>query len=135
MTVELWYLLLSGVLLSCLWIPFIVGQVMHGGVLQADDYVQLRDTSKYPAWVRRANRAHVNMVEQFGGFAAVVLVGNAAGISTSLTVLAATVFFWARILHVVVFLTGTSIIMIRTLLFTVSWAAIVVFAGAIYAAS
>ena len=90
MTPELWYLFLSAVLLSCLWIPFIAGMVKYEGLLTPDDYINLRDTSKFPSWVRRANRAHVNMVEQFGAFAGLVLVAHIAGVSTEATALSRT---------------------------------------------
>ncbi len=66
MTTELAYLFLSALLLSLAWIPHIVGQVMTSGLPTPDDYTNLREQSAFPAWVRRANRAHVNLVEQFG---------------------------------------------------------------------
>jgi uncharacterized MAPEG superfamily protein len=128
MTTELWYLFLTSVLLAVLWIPFIVGQVMTNGMLTADDYRHLRDPDEFPDWVRRANRAHINLVEQFGPFAALVIVAHLAGISNGTTALAAAVFFWARIAHAVVFLSGTGILMARTLIFTISFLSLMVFA-------
>ena len=132
MTPELWYLFLSAALLSCLWIPFIAGMVKYEGLLTPDDYINLRDTSKFPSWVRRANRAHVNMVEQFGAFAGLVLVAHIAGVSTEATALAAAVFFWARIVHAVVMISGFSKLMARTLTFTVAWLALLVIAWEIF---
>ena len=127
MTTELWYLLLTSILLSMLWVPPIIGQVINGGFLTADDYKKLRDYADYPDWVRRANRAHVNLVEQFGAFAGVVLVAHLAGISDGLTAACAAIFFWARIVHAVVFIAGVTVVMARTVVFTVAWAALVVF--------
>ncbi len=93
MTTELWYLLLTSILLSVLWVTPIIGRVINGGFLTADDYKKLRDYADYPDWVRRANRAHLNLVEQFGAFAGVVLVAHLAGVSDGLTVACAAIFF------------------------------------------
>jgi len=132
MTVEIWYLFLTTVLLAVMWIPHIVGQVMQGGLLTSQDYHELRDTSQYPAWIRRANRAHVNLVEQFGVFLGLVVIANMLEISNATTALAATVFFWGRIAHAIVFLSGIGILMARTLVFTVCWLSLMVYAWQIY---
>ena len=128
MTTELWYLFLTSLLLALLWIPYIIGQVQVNGLLTPDDYKQLRDTEGLPDWVRRANRAHLNMVEQFGAFAGLVIVAHLAGISTSVTVIAAAVFFFARLVHAVIFIAGVSQFSARTIVFTVAWLALMVFA-------
>lgn len=134
MSTELLYLFLTTILLAVMWIPFVIGQVTQIGMLQADEYVSLRDTSGAPDWVRRANRAHVNLVEQFAPFAALVLIAHAAGVSTETTAIAATVFFWARIIHAVVMIAGLSAGRVRTVIFTVAFAALLVIAWEIAAA-
>src|SRR5881227_1605942 len=98
MTTELRYLLFTAMLTGALWIPVVIGYVRTRGPLTPRDY-KIAPTSPLPAWVNRANRAHVNAVESFAPFAAVVLVGHAAGISDGTTVAAAAVFFWARLAH------------------------------------
>lgn len=128
MTTELIYLYLTSVLLAVLWIPHIVGQARHFGVLEHEEYRTLRDTSDAPYWVHRANRAHLNLVEQFGAFAGLVLVAHLAGISNGVTAGAAAVFFWARLVHAVVMIGGFGIIRIRTLVFTIAWLALMVLA-------
>ena len=133
MTTELWYLFLTSILLAVLWVPFIAGQVMNQGILTPEDYQNLRDVDAMPAWLRRANRAHINLVEQFGAFAGLVVVAHLAGVSTAATALAAAIFFWARIAHAVVMLTGIGVIMLRTLIFVVAWLCLVVFAWEIVA--
>ena len=64
MPTELLYLFLTSILLAVMWIPPIVAQVRHFGNLQQEEYVTLRDTSDAPTWVKRASRAHLNLVEQ-----------------------------------------------------------------------
>ena len=135
MTPELWYLFYTTILLTVLWIPHIIGQVMTAGLLTSEDYKNLREQSQFPAWVRRANRAHINLVEQFGAFAALVVIAHLAGISNEMTVLASGVFFWARTVHAVVMLAGIGVIMLRTLVFTVSFLSWLVFAWQILSAA
>ncbi len=132
MTTELTYLFLTAILLNLAWIPHVIGQVQSKGPLTPDDYTNLREQSEFPAWVRRANRAHINLVEQFGAFAALVLIAHVLGVSTGATAAAAAVFFWARIAHLVVFLAGIRVLMLRTLIFTIAWAAIMVFAWSLW---
>ncbi len=127
MTTELTYLVLTALLTGTLWIPVVIGYAKSRGPLKPIDY-KTAPTSPLPDWVNRANRAHMNAVESFAPFAAVVLVGRAAGVSTAVTVWAATLFFWARLVHAVVHILGASMLMVRTLVFTVAWGAFVAFA-------
>ena len=133
MSTELLYLLLTSVLLALMWIPHIVGQVSWGGPLRPEEYKTLRDSSAAPDWVKRANRAHVNLVEQFGAFAGIVVVGHLAGVSTTVTVWCAALFFWLRIVHAIVMLAGVSVIRIRTLIYTVAFIVLLVYAWEIAA--
>ena len=134
MTPELWYLFLTTVLLGVMWIPHIAGQVMENGLWTREDYTALRNIDDYPNWVRRANRAHVNLVEQYGTFLGLVVLAHLLNISTTMTATAAAVYFWARIVHAVIFIGGVNILMARTVVFTVSFLALMVFAWEIYSA-
>jgi uncharacterized MAPEG superfamily protein len=124
---ELHYMVLTALLTGCLWIPVVIGFVRTRGPLQPKDY-KVAPSSPLPDWVNRANRAHVNAVESFAPFAAVVLAGQVAGISDSVTVTSAIVFFWARVAHAVAHVTGFSKLRARTILFTIAWGAFVTFA-------
>jgi uncharacterized MAPEG superfamily protein len=91
----------------------------------------LLDTVGYPAdpkplapWAARAKKAHSNGVENLVVFAAIVLMLNAVGISNETTVLACTVYFWARLLHFIVYTAG--IPWLRTLAYFVGWICTVV---------
>lgn len=127
MTTELFYLLLTALLTGALWIPVVIGYATARGPLKPEDY-RVAPTSPLPAWVNRANRAHMNAVESFAPFAAVVLVGKLAGISTAVTVAAAAVFFYARVAHALIHISGFSLFMARTIVFTVGWLALMTFA-------
>ncbi len=134
MSPELLYLFLTSILLAVMWVPHIIGQVVHGGPLQPDEYVSLRDSSALPHWVKRANRAHINLVEQFGAFAGLIVVAQFVNVSTALTASAAGAFFWLRVLHAIVMISGLKVVMSRTLIFTGAWIALLIIAWEIAAA-
>ena len=127
MTTELFYLLLTAILTGVLWVPVVIGYVMTRGPLKPSDY-KVAPTSPLPAWVNRANRAQVNAVENLATFAPVVLIAHAAGVSTAITAMSAGVYFYARLVHALVHITGFSRFKTRTVLFTVAWIAFLTFA-------
>ena len=57
-------------------------------------------------WAGRAQRAHHNMLENLVLFAALVLVVVFAGKNSSMTLLGAQIFFWARVAYAAVYLVG-----------------------------
>jgi len=64
------------------------------------------DTPPLPAWAWRADRAHRNMLENFPHFAVLVLTVNLLGLANGQTALGATIFFWARIAHAALYISG-----------------------------
>lgn len=132
MTVELAYLLATAVLAASLWIPFIVG-VNSIPDKDFSDFTRPPDHTAMPAWVHRAFRAHLNMIEQFVPFAAIVLVGHMLGVSTSITAIAAGAFFWLRVAHAVGMISGLAVFPIRPIIFTAGWVAILVYAWQVFA--
>lgn len=71
----------------------------------------------------RAQRAHRNMLENLGLFAALVLVAQATGRANDVTALGAAIFFWARVAYAIVYLVGLP--WVRTGVWGVSMAGIV----------
>jgi len=124
---ELLYLLLTAILTSLLWIPVVIGYVTARGTLKPENY-RVAPTSALPAWVNRANRAHLNAVENLAPFAAVVLIAYAVGLSTSATQACAAVYFYARLAHAVIHISGFGLLMARTVAFTVAWVAFMIYA-------
>ena len=98
MSQELMYLLLLAILHGVLWVPAVIGQVQARGLLKPEDYVTL-PTSPLRDWAVRANRAHLNSVENFSPFAAIVLAAYSLDYSTDFTQVLAAVFFWFRLAH------------------------------------
>jgi len=64
------------------------------------------DPPALPAWAWRADRAHRNMLENFPHFAALVVVVSIAGLSNAWSALGATIFFWSRVAHAVLYMSG-----------------------------
>lgn len=114
MTTDLTMLVLTALL--ALFVPLIYG----AGRIQAPDGSAWafgnRDTVlAVPPWVDRAVRAHANLTEGLAPFAILVLVAAVSGRADATTARGATLFFWARVAHVVIYVAGIQYL--RTLAF------------------
>ena len=76
------------------------------------------------AWADRAMKAHSNAVENLVLFAPAVLMAHQIGISTPATRMAAPVYFFARLVHYIVYATGIPVA--RTLAYAVGLGATLV---------
>ena len=121
MTPELKYLALTALLSAALWIPYIVCQVMTNGGLKPVNYVDPTPRPT-PVWGQRAHRAYLNAAEPFAPFAALILLLHVAGRENPSTAMWALVFFWARLVHAVVY--WFAIPFIRTIAFTIGFIAV-----------
>ncbi len=121
MSVELRYLAYTAFLTAALWIPYIVCQVQTNGALAPANYVDPKPRP-VPLWGQRANRAHLNAVETFAPFAALVLIAHVAGRENAMTAFWALAFFWLRLIYVIVYLAGWPFV--RTIVFTLGFVAI-----------
>lgn len=117
MSSGLLYLGLSAGLCLVFWVPYILARIQAWGLNAAVGY----PASPPPeaAWAVRARKAHLNHVENLAPFAALVLVAELTGTSGGLTALGAMLFFWARLVHYVVYAMGVP--WVRTLAFAVAW--------------
>ena len=120
MTIELTYLVLTAILAASLWIPYIVGVNVQSQV-DTTDFTRPPDLSALPAWVHRAHRAHLNLIEQMLPFAVIVLVAHTLSVSTTITVAATVAFFWLRVIHAAGMISGLARFPIRPIIFTASW--------------
>jgi len=59
-----------------------------------------------PGWAGRAERAHLNMLQNLVLFAILVLAAQVAGKLNPTTALGAQLFFWARVAYAVIYLAG-----------------------------
>lgn len=120
------YLALSGVLTVLLWTPYILARLFVWGLPTfLNNYPEGFPASQPepPLWAQRAQRAHLNMVETMPAFVAVVVAAAMLETGTAAAVAQwAAVFFYARVLHAIVYIAGVPYL--RTPVYLVSWAAI-----------
>ena len=121
---ELMYLVWVTILTAIIWVPYVLDRMTVWG---------LTDTVGYPEapkpqspWARRMKAAHANAVENLVVFASLVLVANAVGVSTGATLFAASLYFWARLVHVLAY--TFALPWVRTLAFAGGFVAQAIFA-------
>jgi len=131
------YLTLSGLLTLLLWTPYILARVFVWGLPAflknyTDDFP--RTAPEQPLWAERAQRVHLNMVETMPAFLATVIGATffASGSENTLSVIAlwSAIFFWARVGHAAVYITGLPFL--RTPVYLVSWLAILMIGGTVF---
>jgi len=132
MTADLFWLTLTALLSATLWLPYIVGVNMANVPMPADN--RPTDPARMPAWVHRAWRAHLNLLEQFLPFAVVVLVSHVTGVSNGVTAVAAASFFALRLAHAIWMIGGFPVLPVRPMVFTAGWVAILVIGWQVLAA-
>jgi len=127
MTSELMSLTAVTVLTAVLWMPYILNAIAVRGIIDAVGYPE--DPKPLSAWASKMKAAHANAIENLVIFAALVLIANAAGISSASTVMACEIYFWARLLHVASY--TFAIPWVRTLTFAAGFGCQVVLALAL----
>ena len=129
MTSELYWLTLTVGMTGLIWVPYILDRFATRGIM-ATFANPAPDLAPPSEWAFRMKAAHANAVENLVVFAPLVLTLHVLAISTAATALAAAVFFWARLAHLVVYTAGIPVV--RTVVFLIGWAAQVVLFLAIF---
>ncbi len=119
MKTELLYLTYVAALTGLLWVPYILDRVATWGLTAAVGYPD--NPPAQSPWARRLMKAHGNAVENLVVFAALVLAAHALGVSNAAVATAAMVYFWARVVHAVVY--TFALPWLRTLAFTAGFLA------------
>lgn len=117
MTVALQYLTLVALLTAVSWIPYILNTISVRGLANAVGYPE--NPEPLAPWAQRMKAAHYNSVENLVILAALVLIAHEIGVNTQTTAVACIVYFWARLVHLVVYTMG--IPWLRTLSFAVGF--------------
>ena len=102
MTTELYWLTLSILLTSVLWLPYILNRLAEQGFFKAL-WDPDGETKTNVAWADRLMSAHVNAVENLVLFAPLILMLHSLGMNTKLTATAAMLYFFSRLAHVIFF--------------------------------
>jgi uncharacterized MAPEG superfamily protein len=129
MTREIFWLTMSVVLTGLLWVPYLVDRVRIRGLTKAMDNPSNKDKPQ-STWAQRLYFAHTNAVDNLVLFAPLVLILDSRNISTTTTAVACAVYFWARLVHAIVYALGIPVL--RTVAFTVGWLACAVLVLAIF---
>jgi uncharacterized MAPEG superfamily protein len=120
MSRELMWLTLTVILTGVLWIPYIIDRAMVRGLMGSMANPSRKDKPQ-SAWAMRLYFAHTNAVENLMIFAPLVLILDSMGHSTESTAIACAVYFWARLVHAIVYTFGVTVL--RTLAFSVGFLA------------
>jgi uncharacterized MAPEG superfamily protein len=116
MTTDLQMLVWTALLSVSMPVVYLVGRASAPGGL-AWAFGNRDQPLEAAPWAGRAVRAHQNLVENLAPFAILVLVAHVTGLANATTALGATIFFWGRVLHAVVYAAG--ILYLRTAVFFV----------------
>jgi uncharacterized MAPEG superfamily protein len=129
MTREIFWLTMSVILTGVLWLPYMADRIRVRGLMGAMDNPKPKAKAQSD-WAQRLYFAHTNAVDNLVLFAPLVLILDSRNISTTTTAIACAVYFWARLVHAVVYAAGITVL--RSLAFTVAWLACVVLVLAIF---
>ncbi len=124
MKTELFWLMLTLLMTALFWVPIILDRLTVRGLWPAISDSQPESGEQHSLWAKRAMAAHRNAVENLVIFAPAVLAVLTMNISTLATQWAAAAYFFARLVHFVVYSLGTPVV--RTLAFAVGWLAQIV---------
>ncbi len=105
MNEELFWLCLTVVLTAVLWVPYIIHYIIEVGLIPALVNANAK-ANPDPGWARRLLNAHNNALENLAIFAPLVLALAVLKISTPVTVMAAMIYFFARLAHVILYTLG-----------------------------
>ncbi len=97
MSSELMSLTAVTVFTAVLWMPYILNLIIVRGVMDAVGYPD--NPEPLAPWAAKMKAAHANAVENLVVFAPLVLIADAAGVTSDATVLACQLYFWARVVH------------------------------------
>ena len=123
MTPELFWLTLTVILTGLLWVPYVLNRTAIRGIGGAMANPSRTD-KPHAEWATRLMFAHDNAIENLIVFAPLVLILAQIDYSTKWTVYACAVYFWSRVVHLIVYTLGLPVF--RTLAFLVGFFAQVV---------
>jgi uncharacterized MAPEG superfamily protein len=116
MSHELFWLVMTAAMTGLMWIPYILDRIMVRGVFGAMAN-PTADAKPQSPWAQRLMAAHINAVENLAVFAPLVLAAQDlnVNIATAGTTFACQLYFYSRLVHVVVYTLGIPVL--RTLAF------------------
>ena len=104
-TPELYWAICTALMTALFWVPHIVQRTVEMQLYEAFRDPRHETPTKAP-WAQRAIRAHTNAVENLVVFSILAVAVHITGTSTSVTAVAAAIYFGARVVHYGVYLAG-----------------------------
>jgi uncharacterized MAPEG superfamily protein len=120
-TKELYWLTLSVLMTALFWPPYVLDRMIVRGLMGTMAAAVPESGKPQSPWAERGKSAHWNAVENLAIFAPAVLTAHLLNISTPGTQFAVVLYFFARLVHFVVYTLGVPVA--RTLAFTAGWIA------------
>lgn len=117
---ELLYTGLAAGLTGGLWMPIIVNRLREMGIWKALKNPE-PDVRPHANWAYRLANAHRNAIENLAVFAPLALGVHVLGLGTAATATAASLYFWSRLAHALIYTFG--IPLLRTIAFLVGFGA------------
>lgn len=113
MTIELWVLIWSAILLYGLISLNSGANLYFMGISWGAGN---RDTTpaQSPEWVIRTKRAYTNLIENLVLYIAIAGTAHMAGVHTEMTTTGAQIFFIGRLIHAFAYVSGTTVLWLRT---------------------
>ena len=102
---EVFWLAITAMMTGLFFVPYVLDRFAVRGILGTLANPGPNDRPQH-AWAERAQSAHRNAVENLVVFAALVAAAQFAGVSTQLTVAGCIIYFWARLVHYIVYTLG-----------------------------
>lgn len=119
MTPALYWLTLTLLMTALFWLPYILDRIMVRGLIPAITGTMAETSADQSEWAKRAIRAHINAIENLVIMAPAVLIAHVLNISSPTIGTAVMVYFFARLVHFVVYTAGIPVV--RTLAYAVGW--------------
>jgi uncharacterized MAPEG superfamily protein len=105
MTNELYWLTLTALLTSLLWVPYILNRFVEIGIITAMMNPE-RDSRPTAQWAERMMCAHTNAIENLVVFAVLALVVHLSATGNDATALAVEIYFYSRLFHFIAYSLG-----------------------------
>lgn len=125
MSQELFWLTLTALMTCLFWVPYVLNRMAVRGLMGTMANPSAND-APLSAWADRSMAAHRNAVENLVVFAPLALAVHIMNMGSALTGWACAVFFFARLVHYLVYAAGIPVL--RTLAFAVGWVVQVILA-------
>ena len=118
MSTELYWLAITGIMASLLWLPYMMNRTQVRGTMAALGNPG-PDTLRHSEWAERLMAAHRNLTENLLVFAIAVFLIETLTLGTAQTAVAAKLFFFARLAHFILQALGVPVL--RSVVFIIGW--------------